>query len=79
MVKIMENPIKIDDLWVPLFLETPVYMYIFIIIDIIEGNVKVKCSWSTFKLADDLETLDPRSRMSRVPEVIGSKVMVLGG
>ena len=29
MVKIMENPIKIDDLGVPLFLETPIYIYIF--------------------------------------------------
>ena len=28
MVKIMENPIKIDDLGVPLFLETPIYIYI---------------------------------------------------
>ena len=27
MVKIMENPIKIDDLGVPLFLETPIYIY----------------------------------------------------
>ena len=26
MVKIMENPIKIDDLEVPLFLETPIYL-----------------------------------------------------
>ncbi len=25
IVKIMENPIKIDDLGVPLFLETPIY------------------------------------------------------
>ena len=25
MVKIMENPIKLDDLGVPLFLETPIY------------------------------------------------------
>ena len=25
---IMENPIKIDDLGVPLFLETPIYMYV---------------------------------------------------
>ena len=25
MVQIMENPIKIDDLGVPLFLETPIY------------------------------------------------------
>ena len=24
---IMENPIKMDDLGVPLFLETPIYMY----------------------------------------------------
>ena len=27
MVKIMENPIKIDDLGVPLFLETPISIY----------------------------------------------------
>ena len=27
MVKIMEHPIKIDDLGVPLFLETPSWMY----------------------------------------------------
>ena len=26
MVKIMENPIKMDDLGVPLFLETPIYV-----------------------------------------------------
>ncbi len=25
MVKIMENPIKMDDLGVPLFLETPIF------------------------------------------------------
>ena len=30
MVKIMENPIKMDDLGVPLFLETPIYIYIII-------------------------------------------------
>ena len=28
MVKIMENPIKMDDLGVPLFLETPIYRQI---------------------------------------------------
>ena len=27
MVKIMENPIKMDDLGVPLFLETPIYVW----------------------------------------------------
>ena len=27
---IMENPIKMDDLWVPLFSETPIRRYIFI-------------------------------------------------
>ena len=27
MVKIMENPIRMDDLWVPLFLETPTSCY----------------------------------------------------
>ena len=27
MVKIMVNPIKMDDLGVPLFLETPIYIY----------------------------------------------------
>ena len=26
---IMENPIKMDDLGVPLFLETPIYIYIY--------------------------------------------------
>ena len=29
MVKIMENPIKMDDLGVPLFLETPIYDMIY--------------------------------------------------
>ncbi len=29
MVKIMENPIEMDDLGVPLFLETPIYIYIY--------------------------------------------------
>ncbi len=29
MVKIMENPIKRDDLGVPLFLETSTYIYIY--------------------------------------------------
>ena len=28
MVKIMENPIKMDDLGISLFLETPIYIYI---------------------------------------------------
>ena len=28
MVKIMENPIKMDDLGVPLFLETPIYVQV---------------------------------------------------
>ena len=32
MVKIMENPIKMDDLGVPLFLETPTYIYIILYI-----------------------------------------------
>ena len=31
MVKIMENPIKMDDLGVPLFFETPIWrLYIFV-------------------------------------------------
>ena len=29
MVKIMEHPIKIDDLGVPLFLETPIFYHPF--------------------------------------------------
>ena len=29
MVKIMENPIKMNDLGVPLFLETPIYVFKF--------------------------------------------------
>ena len=28
----MENPIKMDDLGVPLFLETPIYIYIYLLI-----------------------------------------------
>ena len=28
MVKMMENPLKMDDLGVPLFLETPIYQYL---------------------------------------------------
>ena len=28
MVKIMENPIKMDDLGIPSFLETPIYLQI---------------------------------------------------
>ena len=27
MVKILENPIKMDDLGIPLFLETPIYSW----------------------------------------------------
>ena len=27
MVKIMENPVKMDDLGVPFFLETPIYIH----------------------------------------------------
>ena len=30
---IMENPFKMDDLGVPLFLETPIYLYIQVIFD----------------------------------------------
>ena len=29
MVKIMENPIKMDDLGVPLFLEAPIFAFYF--------------------------------------------------
>ena len=29
---IMENPIKIDDLGVPLFLETPISIYIYVLV-----------------------------------------------
>ncbi len=36
---IMKNPIKMDDLGVPLFLETPIYIYIYI-------NVNSVLSWS---------------------------------
>ena len=28
----MKNPIKMDDLWVPLFLETAIYIYILLYI-----------------------------------------------
>ena len=36
MAKIMENPMKIHDLGVPLFLETPIYIYIYIILVVSE-------------------------------------------
>ena len=32
MVDFMENPIKIDDLEVTLFLETPIYIFIFLLL-----------------------------------------------
>ena len=32
MAKIMENPIKIHDLGVPLFLEIPIYIYIILVV-----------------------------------------------
>ena len=31
---IMENPIKIDDLGVPLFLETPIYIYTYVAVSV---------------------------------------------
>ncbi len=34
MVKIMENPIKIDDLEVPLFLETPILVIDFVVLSL---------------------------------------------
>ena len=37
MVKIMENPIKMDDLGIPLFLETPIYKKTLFV-----GNVSYK-------------------------------------
>ena len=39
---IMENPIKIDDLRVPLFLETPKcnHYYIYIYSDTVDGSLK---------------------------------------
>ena len=36
---IMENPIKMDDLGVPLFLETPIYIYIYMYVRIIFINL----------------------------------------
>ena len=35
---IMENPIKMDDLGVPLFLETPIYIYTYIYLRAREVN-----------------------------------------
>ena len=43
----MENPIKIDDLGVPLFLETPIYNHLehtYIIKQIAMGILRKKCS-----------------------------------
>ena len=46
---IMENPIKMDDLGVPLFLETPIYIYIFVhyrLLDVLESVYKrILGSW----------------------------------
>ena len=33
MVKIMENPIRMDDLGVPLFLETPIHTYVYMYVN----------------------------------------------
>ena len=44
MVKIMENPIKMDDLGGPLLLETPIYIYNIYTIHGAYGNVMTPCS-----------------------------------
>ena len=42
---IMENPIKMDDFWVPLFLETPTYIYIYVRIYILYVNEALLHNW----------------------------------
>ena len=41
MVKIMENPIKMDDLGVPPFMETPIYVCIYHVIS--KKNMSKRC------------------------------------
>ena len=48
MVKIMENPIKMDDLGVPLFLETPIYT----LVNINMAGWKVDPDWRCFILLE---------------------------
>ena len=48
MVKIMENPIKIDDLGVPLFLETPIYT----LVNVNMAGWKVDPDWRCFILLE---------------------------
>ena len=50
MVKIMENPIKMDDLGVPLFLETPILMEEMRLITVVDLHVKSSQKW---KIHDD--------------------------
>ena len=46
---IMENPIKMDDLGVPLFLETPMYWYFYLDISYIMNILKAIEYSTTFK------------------------------
>ena len=47
---ILENPIKIDDLGVPLFLETPIYiLYIYIYVAIFEPSFAPELVWGRLR------------------------------
>ena len=43
---IMKNPIKMDDLGVPLFLETPIYLYTYVQYDTMYNTILSQCSSS---------------------------------
>ena len=47
---IMENPIKMDDVGVPLFLETPIYMYIWYLLQIADVWVSSPLSHLSWQL-----------------------------
>ena len=44
----MENPIKLYDLGVPLFLETPIYFYRNIVIDGEANEQSLRANWRCF-------------------------------
>ena len=46
MVKIMENPLKMDDLGVPLFLETPMYSYKWFSKECCSPSLSIEAPWN---------------------------------
>ena len=56
MVKIRENPIKMDDLGVPLFLETPIYSLNQITRVLINAQ---RCFWCRQKVGQNFPSIQP--------------------